>query len=64
MSSSVIGFQAIFLRANQNGYKLYTRKNFTDCSDYIVSYEECDEENQCIPMLLSIVDNIETIFGY
>ena len=63
MSCKIIGFQAIFLRANQNGYKLYKRKKFTDCSNYIISYEECDADNKCKPMLLPIAENIEEIFG-
>ena len=63
MSTSVIGFQAIFLRANENGEKLYRRKHFVDATDYIIPYEEDDAMGKCIPMCLMIQDDIYNIFG-
>ena len=64
MSTKAIGFQAIFLRANENGVKLYRRKKFVDATGYIIPYEEDDPLGKCIPMCLMIKDNIYSIFGY
>ena len=63
MSTKYIGFQAIFLRANENGRKLYKRKNFIDASEYIILYTEDDPYGKCIPMILNISSNIYEIFG-
>lgn len=62
MSTSKIGFQAIFLRANNNGYKLYSRKKFMDASNYIIPYTEDDPTGKCIPMILNIASNLYSIF--
>jgi len=64
MSTSVIGFTGIFLRANENGEKLYRRKKFIDAKEYIIPYEEDDELGKCTPMYLSINDNLYNIFGF
>jgi hypothetical protein len=64
MSTKIIGFQAVFLRANEQGEKLYRRKNFIDASEYIVPYEEDDPLGKCTPMCLIIKDNIYSIFGW
>lgn len=63
MSTKIIGFQAIFLRANENGEKLYRRKRFVDATQYIIPYKEDDPLGKCIPMCLMIQDNIYNIFG-
>ncbi len=63
MSTKTIGFTGIFLRANENGEKLYRRKKFVDATEFIVPYEEDDELGKCTPMYLSISDNIYSIFG-
>lgn len=63
ISTKIIGFQMIFLRANKNGEKLYRRKKFVDATDYIIPYEEDDSLGKCIPMCLMIKDNIYNIFG-
>lgn len=63
MSCKIVGFQAIFLRANEKGYGLYSRKKFTDCSNYIIPYEDSDAGSRCTPMLLLIAQHIEDIFG-
>lgn len=63
LSVTKIGFNGVFLRANENGEKLYRRKQFIDASKYVVPYEEDDELGKCIPMYFPIADNIYTIFG-
>ncbi|RHR89439.1 hypothetical protein DWW33_04080 [Roseburia sp. AF15-21] len=63
MSTKTIGFQAIFLRANGKGEKLYRRKKFVDATKYIIPYEEDDPLGKCIPMCLMIQDDIYNIFG-
>ncbi|MGN0402775.1 MAG: hypothetical protein ACI4HQ_11050 [Acetatifactor sp.] len=63
MSTAVIGFTGIFLRANENGEKLYRRKKFVDATEFMIPYEEDDELGKCTPMYLSISDNIYSIFG-
>ena len=63
MSTNIIGFTGIFLRANENGEKLYRRKHFVDASQFMIPYEEDDELGKCTPMYLSINENIYHIFG-
>lgn len=63
MSTKVVGFEAIFLRANSVGEKLYKRKNFIDATQYIIPYEDDDPLGKCKPMVLMIQDNIYDIFG-
>lgn len=64
MSTKIVGFQAVFLRANSAGEKLYKRKNFIDTTQYIIPYEEDDPLGKCKPMVLMIQDNIYSIFGF
>jgi hypothetical protein len=63
MSTSIIGFTGIFLRANEQGEHLYRRKNFVDATNFIIPYDEDDKSGKCIPMYLSISENIYEIFG-
>lgn len=63
MSVKTIGFTGIFLRANENGEKLYRRKKFVDATEFIIPYEEDDELGKCTPMYLSIYEDIYNIFG-
>lgn len=64
LSTTTIGFEAIFLRANKNGEKLYRRKHFADTSDYIIPYTDDDPLGKCVPMILNISDNVYSIFGF
>lgn len=63
MSIKVVGFRMIFLRANENGEKLYRRKKFVNATKYVIPYDEDDVLGKCIPMCLMIQDNIYNIFG-
>ena len=58
MSTSIIGFQMIFLRANDEGIKLYQRKHFIDASNYLIPFDEDDKYGKCAPMCLQMNDNI------
>ena len=63
MSTKVVGFTGIFLRANENGLKLYKRKNFVDATEYMIPFEKDDEFGKCLAMYLPISENIYSIFG-
>lgn len=62
MSTSVIGFKAIFLNANHDGYQLYIDNDFTPIKEYVTP--EVDEKikiENCTPLLLMITD--DTIYN-
>ncbi|MBO4580210.1 MAG: hypothetical protein J5715_08665 [Clostridiales bacterium] len=40
MSTSVIGFRAIFLNANNEGYRLYVNSGFSEVTDYLAPETE------------------------
>lgn len=63
MSTKVIGFTGIFLRANENGIKLYKRKNFIEATGYMVPYDIDDDMGKCTPMYFPISENLYSIFG-
>lgn len=63
MSTAVIGFRAIFLRANENGEKLYRRKNFMDATKYSIPFDDDDPLGKCLPMCLMVAENLYSIFG-
>ena len=63
MSTAVVGFQALFLRANKRGEKLYRRKHFIDATQYSIPFDEDDATGKCIPMCLLIEENLYSIFG-
>lgn len=63
MSTSILGFQMIFLRANENGMKLYKRKKFTDATRYLIPFDPDDKYGKCTPMCLQMNDDLYNIFG-
>ena len=63
ISTTVVGFQAIFLRANENGEKLYRRKKFVDATEYSIPFDDDDALGKCTPMCLIIEENMYSIFG-
>lgn len=63
IAAKIIGFQMIFLRANEKGIKLYKRKRFIDTSEYLISFDIDDKMGKCTPMCLQISDNLYGIFG-
>lgn len=59
MSTKVIGFKAIFLNANSNGYKLYKENGFEDITEYVTpETEEKIGIEGCKPLLLVINDDM------
>ena len=52
MSMSIIGFQLIFLRANDEGEKLYRRAGFVETDEYLGTYDAKAEG--CISLVLSL----------
>ena len=63
ISTTVVGFQAIFLRANENGDKLYRRKKFVDATEHSIPFDDDDALGKCTPMCLIIEENMYSIFG-
>lgn len=61
LSMTVIGFQVIFLRANNEGYKLYSENGFTEYDNYINTYDTKSED--CVPMVSTIQNAEEIIFS-
>lgn len=60
MSMSVIGFQIIFLRANDEGFNLYSRNGFIEYNEYIDTYDTKAEG--CIPMVETMYDAETVLF--
>lgn len=59
MSTKVIGFKAIFLNANHEGYGLYINNGFVEITDYIKPEEdEKIDIEDCTPLLLIINDEM------
>ncbi len=54
MSVSTIGFSTIFLRANNNGKRLYANCGFIDFNEYIIPFDE--KADDCIPMGVAICE--------
>lgn len=52
MSMGTIGFQFVFLRANKEGENLYRRNGFTECDEYLTTYDTKGEG--CIPLVASL----------
>lgn len=63
MSTNIIGFKAIFLNANHDGYQLYIDNGFEIIKEYTVPQNDSKIEiEECTPLLLMItsemIDNI------
>ena len=61
MSMTVIGFNMVFLRANNEGYGLYKKFGFVECEDYMDTYDEKAEG--CTSMAIAISDLEYGIFA-
>ena len=58
MSMNVIGFQMVFLRANEEGEKLYRNNNFLDCEEYLSTYDAKAEGCKALAITLSEIENV------
>lgn len=64
MSTRTIGFKAIFLNANREGYQLYKDNGFEVISEYVTPQNDSKIESEdCTPLLLKInSETVERIF--
>ena len=59
MSTTVIGFKAIFLNANHEGYQLYKDNGFEEITEYTVPQKDTEVDiNECTPLLLMITNDV------
>lgn len=58
MSMNTIGFQMIFLRANDEGEYLYRKNNFVDCDEYLSSFDAKAEGCTSLAITLTEIENI------
>ncbi len=65
MSTNVIGFKAIFLNANHEGYNLYKNNGFEAIDEYIAPQTDSEIElEDSTPLLLMITSEmIDNIFS-
>lgn len=61
MSMNTIGFKVIFLRANDEGERLYRRVGFIDSSEYLKTYDSKAEG--CISLFLTLRKLEEAIYS-
>ncbi len=60
MSMDTIGFQMIFLRANDEGERLYRNNRFVDCSEYLSTYDI--KADGCISLAITLTEIENIIF--
>ena len=54
----MIGFKAVFLNSNHDGYQLYIDNGFSEISEFIVPNDNNIETSECTPLLLLITDDL------
>lgn len=60
MSMNTIGFQMVFLRANEEGERLYRNNRFVDCEEYLSTYDAKAEG--CKPLAITLTEIEDVIF--
>ena len=60
MAMNIIGFQMVFLRANDEGERLYRNNGFIECEDYIHTFDEMADG--CIPLAITLLEIENIIF--
>ena len=60
MSMSIIGFQLVFLRANDEGERLYRKNGFIECDKYLNTYDVLAEG--CTPLTISMTEIEKVVF--
>lgn len=58
MSMCTIGFQMIFLRANDEGEMLYRNNKFVDCGEYLSTYDAKAEGCKSLAITLTEIENV------
>lgn len=60
MSMDTIGFQMVFLRANDEGERLYRNNKFIECDEYLSTYDAKAEG--CISLAITLTEIENVIF--
>lgn len=58
MSMNIIGFQMIFLRANDEGERLYRNNKFIECDEYLDTYDSKAEGCTSLAVTLSKIEEV------
>ena len=58
MSMNTIGFQMVFLRANDEGERLYRNNKFVDCDEYLNTYDAKSEGCKSLAVTLTEIENV------
>ena len=58
MSMNTIGFQMVFLRANDEGERLYRNNKFVDCGEYLSTYDAVSEGCKPLAITLTEIENV------
>lgn len=58
MSMDTIGFQMLFLRANDEGERLYRNNGFIECDEYLSTYDAKAEGCVCLATTLTEIENV------
>lgn len=58
MSMNTIGFQMVFLRANEEGEKLYRNNKFVDCDEYLSTYDAKAEGCRALAITLTKIEEV------
>ena len=60
MSMNTIGFQMVFLRANNEGERLYRNNSFIECDEYLSTYDA--KADVCTSLAITLSEIEEVIF--
>ena len=60
MSMNTIGFQMVFLRANNEGERLYRNNSFIECDEYLSTYDA--KADGCTSLAITLSEIEEVIF--
>lgn len=58
MSMNTIGFQMVFLRANEEGERLYRNNKFVDCDEFLSTYDAKAEGCKALAITLREIEEI------
>jgi hypothetical protein len=58
MSMNTIGFQMVFLRANDEGERLYRKNKFIECDEYLSTYDAKADRCTSLAITLSQIEDV------